>query len=462
MTSFGKSILPDKTILISELNKRIDIAPPKLNLLTHPLCYFPYDIGLSFLDYMCGQNRPGYLITSAQNIDIVKHKISESITGDIKVADYDDDTFPYLRARGALIVFDSLYMILGNVDNKDNITQFKNLIVKLYENRCTVVFIIDYGFSQEDINKLIPQEEFIDNTMYINFPFGDNLREPVFKNQCKDDSKVMTITNKQEEILKAIKSIELSPNNFFHDIIYYGKIGEENVSYKRFFNIAYPYNVANIISEQDNIDSALQTVIHMFGREELLKDGPKIKRLYDILCLNTCKTDGKGAKHIIFTGYPFDDDKLGLIYGEYGGDIVYNLLTYNPGGSPCYEPNAVIRSYVGDVIENINKFNTDPSIAILILNSMPPVIPKNVNHLHILDTRLDEAFNLIDVLYKPCGSGFPDMDIHLYPINYTNSMSHDSYDFKMFMGFFNKFKQERQERWEFQYAYPNLLRVKSS
>jgi hypothetical protein len=458
----------------TNLLKLIGGDEPRLNLLTHPLCFYPYRVAITTLVKICGDNKPGYLITSEGNVDIANHLIKESGPNDIKVAHYDDPTFPYLKAHGALVIFDSLYLMAGE---GHNINDFKGTIRDLYEHNCQVIFIIDYGYPQENINKMVPH--FIGKTHYINFDMIGSvgftvvkdkqiLNEPEFRNQCRRD-KELTLSAESSKYITDILAgqKELPFNNFNHDILYFNPVNPPDgltgdiLSPKRFFNVVYPYNIARIIDEQPDVDKALYTIIRIFGTAEIFKFAPKIRRLYDTITMNRFCKDSKGAKHFILTGYPYYDETVGASkFGEYGGDLIYNILTYKDtdtgmASDAQFNPNQVARLYRDDATEIIKKFNEPGSdILILIANELQPFDPAGVNHFHILDTKLMDAFYLIDKLYKNCTEGVPELDIHLYPINYNDSLSPDGKDFKSFQLFYNKFKDERQARWDFEQAYP--------
>jgi len=450
-----------------DLLKLIGGDEPRLNLITHPLCFYPYQVAIETLVSICGDNKPGYLITSEENVDIAIKLIKDGRSNDIRVTHYDDMTYPYLKAHGALVVFDSLYLMAGNADDLSN---FKGTVKDLYEHNCQVIFIIDYGYPQKNINKIVP--EFINKTLYINYNrIIKELTEPAFINQCHRD-KELTLSEEYSTYIKKmlVNQKEISSNNFSHDVLYEQStnpadgISESILSPKRFFNVMYPYNIARIIDEQPDVDKALYTIIRLFGMAEILKFAPKILRLFDTIKLNRfCKSDTRGAKHFILTGYPYYDAEVGTLkFGEYGGDLIYNLLTYKDTDTGAaseaqFSPNQVARLYRGDPAETIRKFNEPGSdILILIANEITPFDPVGVNHFHILDTKLLDAFYLIDKLYKNCPDGIPDLDIHLYPINYNDSSSPDTYNFKMFKKYYDMFKDERQARWDFEIAYPNF------
>lgn len=455
------------------LLKQIGGDEPRLNLLTHPLCFYPYRVAITTLVHICGDTKPGYLITSEENVDNAVKLINDAGPNDIRVTHYGDTTYPYLKAHGALVIFDSIFLMAGE---GDDIADFKGTIKDLYEHNCQVIFIIDYGYPQENINKMVPH--FVDKTLYLNFNTAENagfttsgskqiLSEPEFIVQCQR-KKELTLSESDSKYIKDIlkNQKELEPNNFEHDVLYLnptnppdGKI-EPIISPKRFLNVLYPYNVARIIDEQPDIDKALYTIIRLFGTAEIFKFAPKILRLYDTITLNrTCKNDNKEAKHFILTGYPYYDDEVGVLkLGEYGGDLIYNLLTYKDTetgefAQSKFSPEQVARLYRGDSTEIIKKFNEPGSdILILIANEIPPFDPAGVNHFHIIDTKLMDAFYLIDKLYKNCSDGTPNLDIHLYPINYNDSISPDTYDFKKFKDYYDIFKNERQMRWDFKLA----------
>jgi hypothetical protein len=117
-----------------------------------------------------------------------------------------------------------------------------------------------------------------------------------------------------------------------------------------------------------------------------------------------------------------------------------------------------MRLYDGDPVENMKLFNSDSNYKVLIANELPPAIPLNINHFHIIDTKLDVAFALVDILYKNNNytTQPPPLDIHLYYMlnnKEGSKMTYESYDFRNFKLALNKIQSETIDRWNYEYAY---------
>jgi hypothetical protein len=455
----------------------------KLNLLTHTQNIYPYNVALEYLKDLCGTDKYGFLVTNEENIPAIQEIFSDY--GDdyiykdtIFPVAYGDETLPYMRFADSVVIFDSLKMIAS----VDDIPAFKNILTKMYEKFHTVIIIADSDYDQADINKMVPF--FAGDMTYLSdkkladtlsFPKINNCRKPIF------------ITEEQKVKIDNISIKNLEGTNWYgQDMLYDSKIWirvndrlEEDQSPKRFFNIVYPYNVSKVIESSPNVDQGLTTVINLFGKAQVFKYTPKFMRLNDTLCLKSCKEDGSKNRHLILTGYPIllEDN---LYFGEYGGDLIYNLLTTELEGDCVYSPSEVMRLYVGDPVENMKLFNSDTNYKILIANELPPIVPFNINHFHIMDTKLDVAFALIDILYKNHNyigqSPSPDLDIHLYYMSSrkedsvnkeASRMTYESYDFHNFKLALNKMQTETVERWNYEYAYQvrkdgNFLTIKKN
>lgn len=446
--------MPGKQIgLVEHLRKN------KLNLLTHSSNYYPYDVAYEYLKKVCGNRHNGFIITQPGNIEALNENIAKDGESTIFAYPYSEapEDLEYLRYADSVIIFDSLFMMVGNVDSKDDIKNFEKIIDTIYEKFSVAIFLVDSSYDQADINKLAPH--FVNNISYLSdtaVMFGGKLMEPEIID-CKLDR--APITNIQsEKIRSTVKDENTDSLNWTNDKLYnntYGNI----FSPKRFFNVVYPFKVAETIDKAVNVDEGIQLVIDLFGVSEFLKNMPKMKRLYDSLSLlyKHCKDDDSVlARHLIFTGYPINVNVEGenqLQFGGYGGDLIYNLLVNNDVA--IYEPSQVMRLYIGDPVENIKKFNSDSTYKVLIANTMPVYAPKEINHFHIMDTNLETAFDLIDVMFKNGNYKVspPSLDIHLHYVYEEKDKriqeTYDSYDFKNLRANIEKFQQERKMRWDF-------------
>jgi len=458
--------MPGKQIgLVEHLRKT------KLNLLTHSSNYYPCDIAYEYLKKVCGNRHNGFIITQPQNIEALNEKITNNRESTIFAYPYSNapEDLEYLRYADSIIIFDSLFMMVGNVDSEKDIENFQEIIDTIYKKFSVAIFLVDSSYDQADINKLAPH--FVNNISYLSdtaVTFGGRLIEPEIID-CKLDRAL--ITNMQsEKIRSTVKDENTDSLNWTNDKLYNntyiveidkkdkkGKT-EKVFSPKRFFNVVYPFKVAETIDKAANVDEGIQLVIDLFGIPYFLENMPKMKRLYDRLSLlKDCKDDDSVlARHLIFTGYPINVNVEGenqLQFGEYGGDLIYNLLVNNDVA--IYDASQVMRLYIGDPVENIKKFNSDPTYKVLIANTMPVYAPKEINHFHIMDTNLETAFDLIDVMFKNGNYEVspPSLDIHLHYVYEEKDKriqeTYDSYDFKNLRTNIEKFQQERKMRWDF-------------
>jgi hypothetical protein len=189
---------------------------------------------------------------------------------------------------------------------------------------------------------------------------------------------------------------------------------------------------------------------------------PKFHKLNNVLSLNTtCRDKDTTARHLILTGYPLGAEGY---FSEYGGDLIYKLLTA-VDNAYC-TPDQIMRLYSYDTIEEqikmIDEFNNNLNYKVLIISDMPPAIPKEIHHFHVMDSKLDVAFELIDILYK--NQNYPNLtepqlDIHLYyalrnrKLEEGSKMTPDSFDFLNLKLYTEKLREEMQARWDYKYAY---------
>jgi hypothetical protein len=430
----------------------------KLNLLTHSSNHYPHIVAYTYLQNICGNRHNGFVITQPDNIEDLETKIRDATTSRIFAYPYSDNNIEdleYLQYADSVIIFDSLFMMIGDIDDKEKIHNFKYIIEEIYKKFSVVIFIVDSTYDQADINKLAPY--FVNNMSYLSdnvLPPGEPIESKII--DCKLKRKNMT--NMQiAKIDKIVNNENIDSRNWTNDKLYTNTY-DGIYSPKRFFNVVYPFKVAETIDSAVDNDEGLELVVNLFGIDEFLSYMPKMKSLYDDITLNKhCKSDSSSiSRRLIFTGYPINL-KNEVQFGEYGGDLIYNLLINKE--APIYDASQVMRLYVGDPVENIKKFNSDPNYKILIANAMPAYAPQKINHFHIMDTNLETAFELIDVMFKNNNYDklFPSLDIHLHYIykeigegkDKHKQETLDSYDFKNLRANINKFQEERKMRWNF-------------
>jgi hypothetical protein len=445
----------------------------RLNLLTHTQNIYPYCVGIAYLKLLCGGRDNGFLITSSGNLEAAQ-KILNEYTGDNIVA-LSEDEEPwevYMKYPRSIIIFDSLKSILVNPE------LLKINIDAIYERGSVVIFIVDYDFPQAEINKLAPT--FVNDMTYLSDTFCSNeLKVPEIKEfkeytcggEVKDDS--IYLTGLQIEKLGDIlndNNINIPANNWYGNDELYALDNPitdmEKQSRKRFFNIVYPFNVAKTIEDYRQnglLEDGIEVVINLFGVHKIYEYSPKFHKLNNVLQMNTtCKgKEDATARHLILTGYPITEEGY---FSEYGGDLIYKLLT--AVDNPYCTPDQIMRLYLYSTIEEqikmIDEFNNNLNYKVLIISDMPPAIPKEVHHFHIMDSKLDVAFELIDILYK--NQNYPNLtepqlDIHLYyalrnrPPGDGSKMTPDSFDFLNLKLYIEKLREEMRARWNYEYAY---------
>ena len=185
--------------------------------------------------------------------------------------------------------------------------------------------------------------------------------------------------------------------------------GFENA--KRFCNIVYDEtiqsNIEDAVKSQSQEDfyyenSPKKLMNRCGGAYGLMDSSPKFSNLYEVIKSNS-------DRHIIYTSFD----------SYYGSDMIYTMLV---------EMN-IPTIYIGnehttaEKMKALNVWNNSHKHRVLIVGSILPEAPKNVNHIHILDSNLKDVFDKVydTCKYENCGtktlgssSSISSVSIHLH------------------------------------------------
>jgi hypothetical protein len=182
--------------------------------------------------------------------------------------------------------------------------------------------------------------------------------------------------------------------------------GFENA--KRFCNIVYDENVQNCIEDavksqsQDDFyyeNSPKKIMGRCGGAYGLMDSSPKFSNLYDVV-------KSKQGKHLIHTSFD----------SYYGSDMIYTM--FNEMNVPViYIGNEHTES---EKMKALNTWNNSRAYKVLIVNSILQSPPKNVDHIHIMDSNFKDVFEKVydTCKYENCDSKNGDsknsVSIHLH------------------------------------------------
>lgn len=339
----------------------------------------PLDAAVSFVK---GSMNPGQIsIIVTNHKDEVSEIINSTFGSDTTVSSIDYDSIDNLYPFGsALVVFDNFDFLK---DVKDD--ALKEFLVTLYNNNNTVVALTNKTTSEEDI------EDFSD--MFTMKPFFGSLN---YISEYDGNGDLITyegylveteLTDYQIDYYRLSKDVPNADSDSwqsdnFKDFVY-------------IFNIIYPFEIQKLIDSGDAPD--IQTLIKLFGWENLLAYGPKIKYLVDIINLRLKNDEGQNMRHVIFTA--LDD-----YHGAYLLEGIFENSTINGNGINSItihsEDDLNVQEQKMDLFNNQKDETGDYFYQVLILTKSFPQIPKDINFFHTLDTDLLTASKMIDQVYK--------------------------------------------------------------
>jgi hypothetical protein len=214
----------------------------------------------------------------------------------------------------------------------------------------------------------------------------------------------------QDEFIKKI--LNARETNYLNEIdLKWSQENEDIVDLRKYYNVCYKYDIKNYLDMyRENQNDAMQNLVDIFGLKGVLENAPKIQKLYDNICMN-CKKDNNATKrHVIFTAV---DSNYGaklieaifnkkFINGE-GKEInsIPNLSVYVPKKEDDYGYDS---ETIQNIITNFNEERTDDGLNykynVLIINGYIPFPIRNVDEIHILDTDLNGAYDLVNNIFK--------------------------------------------------------------
>lgn len=165
-------------------------------------------------------------------------------------------------------------------------------------------------------------------------------------------------------------------------------------------NIVYPTEVEKLLSTEKEDKSTDSSVLVEKYQEKLLDNGPK---LYDLLMLITLNPN---RRHLVYTRYN----------NHYGVSLIAALLKFY--GMKVY--TLKMGQKHADWKKTIEDFNqsSDDSTSVLVTSVMLPAIPKQIDHLHMMDGGFHNSQFLVNVIYKyfnyPKSKMPPTLTIHYY------------------------------------------------
>jgi hypothetical protein len=192
---------------------------------------------------------------------------------------------------------------------------------------------------------------------------------------------------------------------------------------KRFCNIVYPYEVQVEIEEASNnntsdeyykANSPYKMIMRLGGKKEFLELTPKFNNL-----LNVIENNHKD-RHIIYTSFD----------SYYGSDLLHELLKEK------YSVLVINPTMLEAEKEKlINNWNKNKNYDVLIITTSVPIVPKNVNHIHIVDTHMKEIYERIFEISEKESELSDFLNIHLHmseKLNPEDEKIIDEYTFPIF------------------------------
>jgi hypothetical protein len=307
-------------------------------------------------------NKNIYIVSFDENIPkqfiipYTNNNIVENPTETRKIIFYAD-FLTYLSNNiitNSIILFDSVTYanyIIGT-----------DIIKKLINDKNTIIIMYTFGITGKDIDKL----KHIHNIIFCNADFADH------------GLQIQNIKFRTH-----YSNMTLKQNNMYDRI-------SKDVEKQQLCNISYPEEIEQIINTLPDIykvnmklipkDYMVSSIVKNY-KDQLLKDSEKLTKLLIFLTLN------KDKKHLIFTKY----------FHYYGLELIESLLKEN--GFLVYTVNKNMNMSERTAI--VNNFNSSMGNNIfLTMTHELDIMPRGINHLHMLDGSLQNTKILIGKLYK--------------------------------------------------------------
>jgi len=301
-----------------------------------------------------------------------------------------EDMNPIFKAKKSIVIFDSLSNVMEFLNSRcGNSLEFIDTIIKN-----NFVFILgDIKTSKEDLKKF--SDFFVEckfwNDSFISMDYQTYI--------LKLHKSIMS----EEQYIKQYSMLKHYTNNKKKKVHQglWKEDGFENA--KRFCNIVYNENVQNMIEDavKNNTQSEFyyenspkKIMNRCGGANGVLDLSPKFNSLYEVIKSNN-------GRHIIYTSFD----------AYYGSDMLYNIFT------ELKIPTIYIGSEHNEIdkIKALNAWNNTKKYKVLIVNGMLPNQPKDVNHIHIVDSHFVDVFDKIyeNCKYENCSSTNITLHLHM-------------------------------------------------
>lgn len=327
----------------------------------------------------------------------------------IYIHSYQKDIFSKLNyCEKEIIIIDDLSNAMEFIPN------FLKKLLNLYPNNFIIV-LANMKTSREDIKKF---SDVYDDCHFWNDKFLQKTVEGLSLKLQIHKSKITEIQN--IKIKKCNEGKDVKPS-------FYSWKEDTYRNCKRFCNIVYPYDVqseieeavkTNTTDEYYKSNNPYKMIMRLGGKKEFLYLTPKFNKLLNVLESNN------QDRHIIYTSFD----------SYYGSDILQELLKENFSVM-------IISSNMSESEKEkyINAWNKNKNYNVLIITTSVPLIPENVNHIHIIDSNMKEIYERIFELCEKKSETLPDLGesltIHFHTcekINPEDEKIIDEYTFPVF------------------------------
>jgi len=300
------------------------------------------------------------------------------------------DMSPIFKAKKSIVIFDSVSNVLEFLSPRCGTGL--DIIDSILENN--FVFVLgDMKTSKEDLKK------FSDYFVECKF-WNDSFIAMDYQNYILKLHKSIMSEEQYAKQYSMLKHYIDNKKKKVHRGVW-KEDGFENA--KRFCNIVYNENIQNMIEDavKNNTqpefyyeNSPKKIMNRCGGVNGVLNLSPKFSNLYEVIKTNH-------GRHIIYTSFD----------AYYGSDMLYHIFT---------EMN-IPTIYIGvehsetDKIKALNVWNNTKKYKVLITNGMLPNQPKDVNHIHILDSHFVDVFDKIyeNCKYENCSSMNITLHLHM-------------------------------------------------
>lgn len=307
-----------------------------------------------------------------------------------------------LRAVSSLIIFDDLDFLLTIDDYDDlikNLNMNNNFKIALI-NYPNVYYSLNYDVTDQidKLTHLFNKEPLLlfgcfasqitNDDKLGSFQIGTL---PMPKFVCKQTVMTMDQLTKIEGYRSTYGGGKLEYSNWTQST---DEMGETPEAIQKVCNILYPFEIQSIFENNQEVPD-FYSLVRVLGYKVLFQNSPKFLELYDTISLNLRSNEGVKQRHIIHTGF-----------NDYFGGKILKVLFDSVGENPIktlYISNEYSSQYKLDLIRKFNDETEDDGTykyQVLIINNIPPIRPTNVNHFHILDVDLREAYEMVGEIFK--------------------------------------------------------------